>query len=47
MWQSYGKSDDVQEGKNGFVFSSENIEELIDAMRLLIKNSQMRKIKFQ
>ena len=44
---SYGKSDDVQEGKNGFVFSSENIEELIDAMRLLIKNSQMRKKKFQ
>ena len=40
---SYGKSDDVQEGKNGFVFDSENVEELIDAMRLLIKNSQIRK----
>lgn len=40
---SYGNSDDVQEGKNGFVFSFANIRDLKSKMKMLIKNEGLRK----
>lgn len=40
---SYGESDDVQEGKNGFVFSFGNLQDLKSKMKMLIKNEGLRK----
>ena len=39
---SYGENDDVQPGKNGFVFTFGKTTELADQIKLLISNKQMR-----
>ena len=39
---SYGPNDDVQENKNGFVYSYNNIEELSEAIRILVKDRNLR-----
>lgn len=40
---SYGKGDDVQEGKNGFVFEFGNITDLAQKMKTLTADENMRK----
>ncbi len=40
---SYGPNDDVQEGKNGFVYSFGNINQLSQKMAVLAINSDLRK----
>jgi glycosyltransferase involved in cell wall biosynthesis len=42
---SYGATDDVQEGKNGFVYEFGNIERLAEKIKVLIKEEQ-RRIEF-
>jgi glycosyltransferase involved in cell wall biosynthesis len=40
---SYGESDDVQEGKNGFVFEFGNIEDLATKIKVLYEDEDKRK----
>lgn len=39
---SYGPTDDVQEGKNGFVYPFGNIKMLADKIKLLVQDREMR-----
>jgi glycosyltransferase involved in cell wall biosynthesis len=39
---SYGATDDVQEGKNGFVYEFGNIKRLTEKIKMLIKDEQQR-----
>lgn len=40
---SYGRTDDVQENKNGFIFSLGKIDTLINAIRILSTDHELRK----
>jgi glycosyltransferase involved in cell wall biosynthesis len=40
---SYGPTDDVQEGKNGFVYPFGNIKILAEKIKLLVQNKELRK----
>ena len=40
---SYGPTDDVQEGKNGFVYPFGNIDSLAEKIKLLAQNIELRK----
>jgi glycosyltransferase involved in cell wall biosynthesis len=39
---SYGPTDDVQDGKNGFVYEFGNIKRLTEKIKMLIKDEQQR-----
>jgi glycosyltransferase involved in cell wall biosynthesis len=41
---SYGSSDDVRQGSNGFVFRHGNIEDLVVKIKMLVDNPEMRKL---